>query len=163
LCCSNTNINHFDNDSNRLTIRQYIKYYTTVYPSYRFDNKRSPNIAPFGKISLIKSNLAKFDNKDIITIKNIEDEKISDTILKEQLEPSSLSSSSTTTTTEQSSLIPCNHCNYHGNSEHEVLVHSVNTHPGLPARPDPEMLELLQQQQQKKDTKEDDDDYEAKE
>jgi hypothetical protein len=141
-CCSNINNNQFNSDINRLTIRQFIKYYIAVYPSYRFDNKRSPNIAHFGKISLIKSNLAKFDNKDIIT-KNIQDEKISNTILKEQLEPSSLSSSSTTTTTEQSSLIPCNHCSYQGKSEHEVLVHSVNTHPGLPARPDHNLLELI--------------------
>ena len=60
-CCSNTDNNHLYNDSIRLTIKQFIKYYIS---SYRFDNKISPNIAHFGKISLIKSNLAKFDNKD---------------------------------------------------------------------------------------------------
>jgi hypothetical protein len=152
-CCYDNNHNYYPN-SNRLTIRQFTKYYTSAYSFYRFDNKRSPNIAPFGKISLIKSNLAKFDNKDIIT-KNIAEEKISNTIIQTQESPSS--------------LISCHYCNYTHNDEKEVERHSVISHPGKPARPDPEMLKLLQEQQQnekKEDTKEeeeedDDDDAEV--
>jgi hypothetical protein len=122
--------------SNKLTIRQFTKKFTTVYSSYRFDNKRSPNIAPFGEISPIKSNLAKFDNKDIntTTTTSIENEHASNTISKEQ---------------SSSLLIPCNHCSYQGKSENEVLKHAVNAHPEKIARPDPSLLELLQQQQQK--------------
>ena len=33
-------------------------------------------------------------------------------------------------------LIPCHYCGYQGKSENEVLVHSVNSHPKVPARPD---------------------------
>ena len=139
-CCCNDNNNY--SDSNRLSIKQFIKYYT-AYSSYQFDNKRSNIWAPFDKISSLKSNLAKFDNKDIIT-KNIEDEKISNTMTQEQIESSSSSSS------EQSSLIPCNYCNYKGKSETEVLVHSVNVHPRLSARPDPNLLKLIQNENEKK-------------
>ena len=138
-CCSNGN-NYSRND--RLTIRQFTKYYTSAYSSYRFDNKRSPNIAHFGKINLIKSNLAKFDNKDIIT-KNIEVEKARNTIIQAQESPLS--------------LISCHYCDYTHNDEKEVERHSVISHPGKPARPDPEILKLLQKQQnEKKDTKEED-------
>jgi hypothetical protein len=61
-CCCN-NINNNTNGSSRLTVRQFTKKYTEIF-SYQFDNKQSSNITPFGKISLIKSNLVKFDNKD---------------------------------------------------------------------------------------------------
>jgi len=132
--CSNVNNNQLDNERNRLTIRQFIKYYIAVYSYYRFDNKISPNIASFGKISPIKSNFAKFDNKDITT-KNITEEKLSNNIITQQetqLESPPL-------------IISCIHCSYQGKSENEVLVHSLNTHPGLPARPDSALLELMQQ------------------
>lgn len=59
------------------------------------------------------SNLSKFDNKDII-----------------QQE-------------ENKSLVSCYYCSYQGKSESEVLKHSVNAHPGIPARPDPSLLELM--------------------
>jgi hypothetical protein len=139
-CCSNTN-NNYNRDSNRLTIRQFIKYYTDISSS-QFDNKRSPNIALFSKISPIKSNLAKFDNKDIIT-KNIEEEKISNTVQNQEQSESSSSSSE-----EPLSLIPCIHCNYQGKSENEVLAHSVNAHSGIPARPDLSLLNSIKQQRQ---------------
>ncbi|HEX6645729.1 MAG TPA: hypothetical protein VF047_00965 [Nitrososphaeraceae archaeon] len=132
-CCDDLDYSKNDSsNSSRLTIRQFTKQYTDI-SSFGFDNKQGSNIASFGKISPIKSNLAKFDNKDIITT-SIENEQASNTIFKEQ---SSLSS------------ISCHHCNYKGKSENEVLRHSVNAHPGKPARPDPSLLELLQQQQQK--------------
>lgn len=82
--------------------------------------------------------MAKFDNKDIIT-KN-KDEKISNTITQE--------------TQDSPSLISCNHCSYQGNSEYEVLRHSVNAHPGKPARPDPSLLELIIKEKNKKDEEE---------
>lgn len=138
-CCCYDNNNSYYPNSNRLTIRQFTKYYTTVYSSHRFDNKRSPNIAHFGKISLIKSNLTKFDNKDTIT-KNIEIGKASNIVHNEELRASPSYSSD-----ESSSLIPCNHYNYQGKSENEVLVHSVNAHQGKPARPDPDLLIIIQQ------------------
>jgi hypothetical protein len=47
-------------------------------------------------------------------------------------------------------LILCHYCNFKSNNENELLTHSVNFHPGKPARPDPEMLKLLQQQEQQK-------------
>ncbi|HSF51926.1 MAG TPA: hypothetical protein VLA74_14285 [Nitrososphaeraceae archaeon] len=135
-CCCDE-LDYRKNDSSgsigRLTIRQFIKQYTDI-SSFGFDNKCGSNIASFGKISPIKSNLAKFDNKDIIT-KNIQDEKISNTITQSQ---------------DSSSLIACHYCDYCHNDEKEVERHSVNAHPGLPARPDPSLLGLLQQE---KDTK----------
>jgi hypothetical protein len=45
---------------------------------------------------------------------------------------------------EKSSLeISCHYCNYKGKSESEVLNHSVISHPGKPARPDPDLAELI--------------------
>jgi hypothetical protein len=41
------------------------------------------------------------------------------------------------------SLICCHYCNFTSNSESELVTHSVNSHPGLPARPDPNLLELM--------------------
>ena len=41
-------------------------------------------------------------------------------------------------------LIQCNHCSYQGNSENEVLSHSVNAHKGIPARPDFCLNELIE-------------------
>ena len=68
--------------------------------------------------------------------KNMNDEKISNTIITQpetQVEsPSSLN-------------LSCIHCSYQAKSENEVLVHSLNTHPGIPARPGPDLLELMQQ------------------
>ena len=42
----------------------------------------------------------------------------------------------------------CHYCNYSNNDESKVERHSVISHPGKIARPDPSLLELLQQQQQ---------------
>jgi hypothetical protein len=36
----------------------------------------------------------------------------------------------------------CHYCSYKGKSESELLNHSVNTHPGRPARPDESILKL---------------------
>jgi hypothetical protein len=44
---------------------------------------------------------------------------------------------------EIESLVPCHYCDYQGKSENEVLTHSINSHPGKPARPDPDLLEEL--------------------
>ena len=60
-CCNNINT---DTNANRLTIRQFTKKYIKI-PTTPFDIKQSSNKAHFGKISRIKSNLDKFDNKDI--------------------------------------------------------------------------------------------------
>jgi hypothetical protein len=43
-------------------------------------------------------------------------------------------------------IMSCSHCSYQGKSENEILVHSVNVHPGLPVRPDPDLLELIQKE-----------------
>jgi hypothetical protein len=153
-----------------LTIGEFTQTYNTddkVLSS--IDNKKINILLDFAKRSPLLSILAKIDqiDKKDITTKNSNTEKASNTITEEQLESSSLPSSSTTTTTEQSLLISCNHCSYQGKSENEVLTHSVISHPGKPARPDPEMLKLLQHQQQqneKNDTEEeekDDDDDDA--
>jgi hypothetical protein len=147
-CCwcndlNNDKIIYNNARSKRLTFRQFTKKYL-AYSSYRFDNKTSPNIAHFGKISPIKSNLAKFDNNDMIISKNIEDEKVSNTTSRgEQLE--ALSSFSAQSSSSPS-VIPCVHCSYQGKSENEVLTHSVNAHPGKPARPNPKLLELMQKE-----------------
>ena len=61
-CCGN-NINDNTN-GNKLTIRQFTKRYIEITKT-QFDIKQGINIAPFGKISPIKSNLDKFDTKDI--------------------------------------------------------------------------------------------------
>lgn len=58
-----------------------------------------------------------------------------------QIEETNTKSSSSE---QSSSLIPCVYCNYQGKSENEVLNHSVNAHPQIPARPDPNLLKLIQ-------------------
>jgi hypothetical protein len=40
-----------DENGNRLTTRQFVQNYINEKPSSRFDEKRSPNIASFGKTS----------------------------------------------------------------------------------------------------------------
>jgi hypothetical protein len=40
------------------------------------------------------------------------------------------------------SLFTCHYCSYQGKSEDEVLIHSVNTHPGKPAQPDEAITNL---------------------
>ena len=62
-CCSN------NNTSDRITIRQFTKKYIENSQT-RFDIKQGSNVASFDKISPIKSNLAKFDNKDMIEYGN---------------------------------------------------------------------------------------------
>jgi uncharacterized C2H2 Zn-finger protein len=49
-------------------------------------------------------------------------------------------------------LIPCHYCDYSYNDEKEVERHSIISHLGLPARPDPSLLKL---KQNNKGTKED--------
>jgi hypothetical protein len=39
-------------------------------------------------------------------------------------------------------LLPCHYCNYKFNSEKELLVHSLNTHPVKPAQPDETITRL---------------------
>ena len=56
-------------------------------------------------------------------------------------------------------LKPCHYCNYQGKSEDELLSHSVNRHPGKPARPDPSLLELMQKS---KDRDEEEEEKEVK-
>ena len=53
----------------------------------------------------------------------------------------------------------CHYCNYQGKSEDELLSHSVNRHPGKPARPDPSLLELMQKS---KDRDEEEEEKEVK-
>jgi hypothetical protein len=48
----------------------------------------------------------------------------------------------------QVSYVSCHYCSYQGKSEEEVINHSVKLHPGKPARPDPELLELLRKSKQ---------------
>jgi hypothetical protein len=41
------------------------------------------------------------------------------------------------------SYVSCHYCSYQGKSENEVLNHSINSHPGIPARPDKSILKLM--------------------
>ena len=47
------------------------------------------------------------------------------------------------------SHVSCHYCSYQGKSESEVLSHSMSAHPGIPARPDPELLELIKNNRKK--------------
>ena len=49
----------------------------------------------------------------------------------------------------QVSYLSCHYCSYQGKSESEVLSHSMSAHPGIPARPDPELLELIKNNRKK--------------
>jgi len=53
--------------------------------------------------------------------------------------------------TNKSSVCCCHYCKFTSNSENELLIHSVNSHPGLPARPDPNLLKLVQNKNEKKE------------
>ena len=46
-------------------------------------------------------------------------------------------------------LIHCHYCGYTGSSEKEIERHSINAHPGKPARPDPTLLELTKEKKEK--------------
>ncbi len=134
-----------------LSISEFIQKYSDIF-NIPIDNKRSSILTDFAKRSPFLSILAKIDSidkKDIITTtKNIDDGKAISSTLQEPLKSLSFLPSS-----EQSSLLPsilCHYCNYQGKSENQVLVHSINAHPGKPARPDPNLLDLMQ----KKDKKE---------
>ena len=59
-CCHNDNNLE---DNRRLTIRQFTKQYTDS-STFRFDEKTSPNIALFGKISTLSSKLSRFDERE---------------------------------------------------------------------------------------------------
>jgi hypothetical protein len=48
---------------------------------------------------------------------------------------------------KKSSFIPCHYCDNKFDCEKELLTHSLNMHPGKPARPDPDLLKLMQQQE----------------
>ena len=61
--CHSNNINNNTNAS-RVTIRQFTKKYIEI-PKTQFDIKQSSNEVHFGNISQNKSNLEKFDNKDM--------------------------------------------------------------------------------------------------
>jgi hypothetical protein len=49
----------------------------------------------------------------------------------------------------EKSSIPCHYCNFTNNNENEVLRHSINVHPGKPARPDTSLLELMKEKEVK--------------
>jgi hypothetical protein len=42
-------------------------------------------------------------------------------------------------------LLPCHYCDYTNRNEKEVERYSIISHPGLPARPEPNLLELIKQ------------------
>jgi hypothetical protein len=127
-----------------LAIGEFTQKYNTEKIQSSIDNKWSNILLDFTKSSQFLSILDKIDlidknNHSTIT-KNTDDRNLSK-------EPVKSSSSSLLSSEEaSSSLIPCNHCSYKGNSENEVLRHSVNAHPGLPTRPDPSLLELMQKE-----------------
>ena len=50
----------------------------------------------------------------------------------------------------EKSSIPCHYCNFTNNNENEVLRHSINVHPGKPARPDTSLLELMEKEVKEK-------------
>ncbi len=132
---------------NPLTIGEFTQKYNTEKVQSLIDNKQSNILLDFAKRSPFLSILAKIDsldNKDITrTTKNKDDGEISNTGLQE-----SLKLSSSLQYSKQLSSIPCHYCSYQGKTENEVLVHSVNVHPGLPARPEPSLLELMQKKEE---------------
>src|SRR5688572_2816741 len=134
-------------EENPLTIGEFTQKYNTGKIQSLIDNKQSKILLDFVKRSPFLSILSKIDsldNKDITsTTKNKEDGEISNTGLQE-----SLKLSSSLQYSKQLSFIPCHYCSYQGRTENEVLVHSVNAHPGLPARPEPSLLELMKKKEE---------------
>ena len=50
---------------------------------------------------------------------------------------------------DEENLIPCHYCKFTSNNESEVLTHSINVHPGKPARPETSLLELMKETEAK--------------
>jgi hypothetical protein len=89
--------------------------------------------------------LSKDSNNDVNNGRSIENNSLNNDAYSHNVSQASQASQS-----DETNLIPCHYCNYTNSNEKQVERHSVISHPGKPARPDPSLLELLQQQQQQK-------------
>jgi hypothetical protein len=73
----------------------------------------------------------------------------SDRVRGTEQEDNSVSQAPQVLQLHDTSLISCHYCNFTSKTENEVIRHSVISHPGKPARPDPSLLESIKNRQEK--------------